>query len=403
MSKRLAIFGGTPVRSEHYPLWPYYGEDEVEAVSRVLSSGLVNAWTGPEVNEFEGRFAEMVGVGHGVAVANGTVALELALRVLGIGPGDEVIVTPRTFVASASAVVAVGAAPIFADVDQDSQNITVDTISSVLTERTRAIILVHLAGWPCDMEAIISLARQKGLRVVEDCAQAHGARIDGRVVGSFGDVAAFSFCQDKIMTTGGEGGMLVTNDAGLWRDAWSYKDHGKNPDAALNNPGGVGFRWVHDSFGTNWRLTGMQAAIGLKQLDKLEGWVFARNRNAAILNDGLKDLDALRLTLPAENITHAYYKYYIFVRPDRLKPEWGRDRILEALRAEGIPAAPGSCSEVYLEKAFDGSASRPEIRLPVARELGETSIMLPVHPTLEEQDLEDMVTAFRKVMQEASK
>jgi dTDP-4-amino-4,6-dideoxygalactose transaminase len=337
-----------------------------------------------------------------VAVANGTVALELALRVLGIGSGDEVVVTPRTFVASASAVIAVGAVPVFADVDLDSQNITVDTISSVLTERTRAIILVHLAGWPCDMEAIVSLARQKGLQVIEDCAQAHGARIDGRVVGSFGDVAAFSFCQDKIMTTGGEGGMLVTNDPALWGDAWSYKDHGKNPETALNNPGGVGFRWVHDAFGTNWRLTGMQAAIGLKQLDKLEDWVFARNRNAAILNDGLMGMDALRITLPAGNITHAYYKYYIFVRPDRLKSEWSRDRILEALRAEGIPAAPGSCSEVYLEKAFDGSASRPEMRLPVARELGETSIMLPVHPTLEEQDLEDMVTAFRKVMLEAT-
>ncbi len=399
----LVIFGGKPVREKPFPIWPYYSDDVVDAVSLVLSSGRVNAWTGPEVSEFEEQFAEMVGVKYGVAIANGTVALELSLQVLGIGSGDEVIVTPRTFVASASAVVAVGAVPIFADVDPVSQNITADTISSVLTERTRALILVHLAGWPCDMGSIVSFARQKGLRVIEDCAQAHGARIDGQMVGSFGDVAAFSFCQDKIMTTGGEGGMLVTNDAALWREAWSYKDHGKNPETALNNLGGLGFRWVHDSFGTNWRLTGMQAAIGLKQLDKLEDWVQTRNRNAMILNNGLQGLDALRLTLPGEHITHAYYKYYAFVRPDGLKAEWSRDRILEALQAEGIPAASGSCGEVYLEKAFDGSVSRPKKRLPVAQELGETSIMLPVHPTLEERDMEDMVTALRKVMREATR
>ncbi len=402
MKDKLAISGGSPVRQDPMPPWPQYADDEVEAVSTVLRSGGVNAWTGPEVGEFEQQFADYIGVRHGIAVANGTVALELALRALGIGKGDEVVVTPRTFIASASALVAVGATPVFADVDPESQNITAETIAAVLNEKVRAVILVHLAGWPCDMEPIVQLARARDLRLIEDCAQAHGAKYHGRPIGSFGDIAAFSFCQDKIISTGGEGGMLVTDDTELWRYAWSYKDHGKNWDAVKQDVDGVGFRWVHDSFGTNWRLSGIQAAIGLQQLAKLEQWVEQRNRNAKVLNAGLQGLDALRLTVPPEHIYHAYYKYYTFVRPERLKQDWNRDRILEAIRAEGIACGPGSCSEVYLERAFDNSPSRPSERLPIAKRLGETSIMLPLHPTLSEGDMGDMVEAIRKVSKVAA-
>jgi dTDP-4-amino-4,6-dideoxygalactose transaminase len=354
------------------------------------------------VEEFERQFADYVGVSHGIAVANGTVALELALRTLGIGEGDEVIVTSRTFVASASAIVAVGATPVFADVGPESQNINAETITAVLSEKARAVILVHLAGWPCDMDPIVQLAKERDLRLIEDCAQAHGAQYRGCPVGAFGDIAAFSFCQDKIISTGGEGGMLVTNDSALQGYARSYKDHGKNWDAVAQDVDGVGFRWVHDDFGTNWRLSGIQAAIGLRQLAKLDQWVERRNSNAAALNSGLQGLDAMRLTLPPEHIYHAYYKYYAFVRPECLKPDWSRDRILEAIRAEGIPCAPGSCSEVYLEKAFDGSSSRPVERLPVARQLGETGIMLPLHPTLDDSDIDDMVMAVRKVAEVAT-
>ncbi len=402
LQDKLAIFGGLPVREKPLPPWPYYAEDEVEAVSEVLRSGKVNAWTGRDVEEFERQFADKIGVRYGIAVANGTVALELALRALGVGEGDEVVVTSRTFVASASAIIAVGATPVFADVDAESQNVSAETIAAVLNERVRAIILVHLAGWPCDMEPIIQLAKEHDLRLLEDCAQAHGAQYSGRPIGSFGDIAAFSFCQDKIMSTGGEGGMLVTDDAALWRYAWSYKDHGKNWDAIAQDVDGVGFRWVHDSFGTNWRLSGIQAAIGLQQLAKLDQWVEQRNNNAAMLNAGLNGLDALRLTLPPDHIYHAYYKYYAFVRPESLKSDWSRDRILEAIRAEGLPCAPGICSEVYLEHAFDGLPSRPAERLPVAKQLGETSIMLPLHPTLYASDVDDMVVAMRKVIQVAT-
>ncbi|HEY3374393.1 MAG TPA: DegT/DnrJ/EryC1/StrS aminotransferase family protein [Candidatus Aquicultor sp.] len=391
----------TPVRTKPFATWPHFDEETLEAARRVLQSGKVNYWTGKEGRLFEQEFASYTSCKYAIALANGTVALELALYALGIGPGDEVIVTPRTFIASASAAVMRGATPVMADVDRDSQNITADTIEKVITEKTRAIIAVHLAGWPCDMDPIVSLAKKHDIYVIEDCAQAHGATYKGRPVGSFGDVAAFSFCQDKIMSTGGEGGMLTTNNEDIWRKAWEYKDHGKCYDAAYNREHPTGFRWVHESFGTNWRLTEMQSAIGRVILRKLPEWVEARRCNATILSEGLKDIPGLRLTVPPAGIEHAYYKYYVFVRPEALKPKWSRDRIMMEIAGEGIPCQTGSCSEIYLEKAFDGM--RPPMRLPVARELGETSLMFLVHPTLTDSDMKDTCNAVRKVLAVATR
>ncbi len=339
---------------------------------------------------------------HGVAVANGTVALELALHALGIGAGDEVVVPSRTFIASASSVVIRGAIPIIADVDATSQNITADTIRPLLTSRTKAIIAVHLAGWPCDMDSILGLARERGIKVIEDCAQAHAATYKGRPVGSFGDVAAFSFCQDKIMTTGGEGGMLTTNDDAAWERAKSFRDHGTTCDTARKDQNSAGFRWVHDSFGTNWRLTEMQSAIGRAQLRKLPQWAALRRRNAAILTERLSNCPALRVTAPPEEIGHSYYKYYAFVRPERLRAGQDRDKIMAAINAEGIPCFSGICSEIYLEKAFPKEL-RPQLYRKVARELGKTSLMLLVHPTLSEQNMLDTCQAVETVMNAAAK
>jgi dTDP-4-amino-4,6-dideoxygalactose transaminase len=327
------------------------------------------------------------------------VALELALHALDIGPGYEVVVPSRTFIASASCAIMRGCTPVCAEVDRVSQNLTAETIRAVLTPRTRAIIVVHLAGWPCDMDPILALARERNLRVIEDCAQAHGATYKGRPVGSLGDVGAFSFCQDKIITTGGEGGMLVTNDATVWAKAWSYKDHGKSYDAIYKRPPpGPGlFNWIHESFGTNWRMTEMQAAIGRAQLRKLDRWREARQGNAAVLDRELSGISGVRLTVPGHDIGHAYYKYYAFVRPEALKSGWNRDRIVQAIASEGIPCSVGSCSEIYLEKAFPESM-RPAERFKTARELGETSLMFQVHPTLSEVDMRDSARAVEKVM-----
>jgi len=385
-----------------FPSWPSFAEDEIQAATEVLRSGRVNYWTGAEGRHFETEFAAFAGCSHAVAVANGTVALELALRALEIGQGDEVITPSRAFIACASAVCSVGARPVFADVDRNSQNITAETIRPCITPRTRAILAVHLAGWPCDMDSILALAREFGLYVIEDCAQAHGALYKGRPVGSFGDIAAFSFCQDKIMTTAGEGGMVTTNSESLWKKMWAYKDHGKNYDAVYRKEHPAGFRWLHQSPGTNWRLTEVQSAVGRIQLTKVPGWVATRRSYAAYLSDRLSKLAALRIPRPGDPITHAFYKWYAFVRPGQLRQDWTRERIMESIAAYGVPCSAGSCSEVYLEKAFPESM-RPAHRLPVARELGETSLMFQVHPTLEMRHIERTAQAVEEIMAQATR
>lgn len=397
----LAMDGGRPVRSTQFAPWPHFDADEIESATRVLESGKVNYWTGEEGRRFEEEFAAHSGCKYGIAVANGTVALELALHALGIGPGDEVIVPSRTFIASASCALMRGAKPVVADVDPNSQNLTPETIRPRLTTRTKAVVAVHLAGWPCDMDPIAALASERGLKVIEDCAQCHGATYRGRPVGSLGDVGAFSFCQDKIMTTGGEGGMVTTNDKTVWEKAWSYKDHGKSHEAVHNREHPPGFRWLHESFGTNWRLTEFQSALGRTLLRKLPRMLDVRRKNAAILTEGFTKHDALRVPQPPSHIGHSYYKYYAFVRPEKLRTGWTRDRILRAIVAEGIPCFTGSCSEIYLEKAFTAELRPPE-RLTVARELGETSLMFLVHPTLSEIDMRDTCRAVGKVLDVAT-
>lgn len=399
-AKALAIEGGQPACAVRFPGWPSFTADEIEAAAAVLRSGRVNYKTGQQGRLFEKEFAEFTGCKYGVAVANGTVALELALYALGIGAGDEVIVPSRTFIASASCVVMRGAVPVIADVDAVSQTISAETIRPLLSARTKAIIAVHLAGWACDMESIRELTRGRGIKLIEDCAQAHGATYKGRPAGSLGDAAAFSFCQDKIMTTGGEGGMLTTNDQAVWERARTFRDHGTNSALDSKDQNSRGFRWVHDAFGTNWRLTEMQSAIGRVQLRKLPDWVEIRRRNAAVLTGRLSACPGLRVSTPPVEIGHSYYKYYAFVRPERLKAGESRDRIMAAIDAQGIPCFSGICGEIYREKAFP-QEWRPAQRWRVAQELGETSMMLLVHPTLTEQHMQETCDAIEKVMSAA--
>jgi dTDP-4-amino-4,6-dideoxygalactose transaminase len=383
--------------------WPSFTEEEHDAVARVIGSNRVNYWTGDQGRAFEREFAEWVGSAKAIALANGTLALEVALQALGIGPGDEVIVTPRTFLASASCVVTVGATPVFADVDRDSGNITPATARAVLTGKTRAIIPVHLAGWPCDMHGFKALAAETGVAIIEDCAQAHGATIDGHNVGTFGDIGAWSFCQDKIITTGGEGGMVNTDDEELWSRMWSYKDHGKSFELMVSKDHPPGFRWVHESFGSNYRLLEVQAVIGRIQLRRLADWHERRTANARALADALARFpQAIRVPMPPPGLEHAFYRLYAYVNPEGLAKGWDRDRVVAGLNARGLPAFQGSCSEVYLEKAFDGTGFRPLQRLPAAMELGETSIALLTHPSLTPDDLAAARAAIDEVFAEAT-
>jgi len=379
--------------------WPSFTDEEADAARNVILSNKVNYWTGQECRAFEKEFAAWAGVEYAIALANGTVALDVALKALGVGPGDEVVVTPRTFLASVSAVVNAGAVPVFADVDRDSQNITAQTISRVLTPRTKAVICVHLAGWPCDMDPIMALAHARRLFVIEDCAQAHGAVYKGRPVGSIGHVGAWSFCQDKIMTTGGEGGMVTTSDRELWSRMWSFKDHGKSWEAVYEREHPPGFRWLHESFGTNWRMLETQAVIGRIQLRRMPEWHARRLENAEALWSCARRLRGLRVPEIPEGVEHAAYKCYVFVESEQLKPNWSRDRILGEINTLGIPCYSGSCSEVYLEKAFEGTGWRPEPRLPNARELGDTSLMFLVHPTLKPDEIGKTCDVLTEVME----
>ena len=383
--------------------WPSFTEEEATAVHDVLLSNKVNYWTGQEGREFEKEFAAWADSEYAVALSNGTQALDLALKCLGIGEGDEVIVTARTFLASASSIVTAGAVPVFADVDRDNQNVSADTIRAVLTDKTKAIICVHLAGWPCDMDPIMELARERDLLVIEDCAQAHGARYKGRAVGAIGHVGAWSFCQDKIMTTGGEGGMVTTNDRELWQRMWSYKDHGKSWEAVYERQHPPGFRWVHESFGTNWRMTELQAVIGRIQLKRMADWTAARTRNADRIWQTCRKHAVVRVPELPVDVVHAHYKCYVQVQPYDLADGWSRDRIVQSIAERGVPCFQGSCSEVYLEKAFDNTGWRPAERLPVARELGETSLMFLVHPTLTEAEIDKTCAVIKEVLSEASK
>jgi dTDP-4-amino-4,6-dideoxygalactose transaminase len=368
--------------------WPSYSSEEVEAVKAVVESNKVNYWTGEQCRQFEQEFSNWVGCSHSVAVANGTLALDLALKALDIGPGDEVIVTPRTFIASVSCVINAGATPVFADVDQDSGNISPATIERSITAKSKAVIPVHLAGWPCDMIGIMALADRYNLKVIEDCAQSHGAMVGGRHVGTIGHVGAWSFCQDKIMTTAGEGGMVTTNDPDLWEKMWSFKDHGKTWDAVYAREHPPGFRWVHERFGTNWRMLEVQAAVGRIQLRRMAAWTKRRMEIAMRLRDALMRFPNLvRVPLPSEAYRHAYYRLYAYVRAENLPAGWDRDRIVAECNAHGAPAYQGSCSEVYLERAFDGTPWRPKSGLPVAQRIGADSIMFLVHPTITDAQL----------------
>lgn len=383
--------------------WPFFSDDEIEATVSVLKSGKVNYWTGDHGKTFEREFADFCHTRHAVAMANGTLTLELALRALEIGPGDEVVVTPRTFLASATTVLNVGATPVFADIDPITGNLSAESIEQVITPKTKAVIPVHLAGWPCEMAPIMDLAKAKNLMVIEDCAQAHGAKIDGKPIGQFGHINSWSFCQDKIMTTGGEGGMVTLDDEDLWKRIWSLKDHGKGYDTVHNQTHPPGFRWLHESLGTNARMTEMQAAIGRLQLQKLPDWHAKRTRNAQILIDGLSSLDQLKIHQPRVGLEHAYYKFYAHLELNALKTGWTRQRVADEICRAGIQAFSGTCCEVYLEKVFVDLGLQPDRRLPNAQQMGEDSLMLLVHPTLPEMYLQKTVEVIHTVLAESTR
>ena len=382
--------------------WPSYTKEELNAVSSILISNKVNYWTGKEGREFEKEFSAWSNTKYAIALANGTLALDIAFNALGLSSGDEVIVTSRSYIASVSSIVNAGATPIFADVDLNTQNLSPISILSKITKNTKAILCVHLAGWPCEMDEIMTIAKEYQLFVIEDCAQAHGAKYKGKPVGSIGDIGCWSFCQDKIMSTGGEGGMVTTNSELFWKHMWSFKDHGKDYSSVDKKDYSEGFRFVHNSFGSNYRMTEIQAAIGRIQLKRMNSWHKKRVSNAKKIWDKAREYKCLRVPNIPDGIEHGAYKCYVFVTPSRLNDGWSRDRIIKEINAFGVPCYSGACSEVYLERAFDKTNFRPAKRLKVAKELGETSLMFLVHPTLTGEEIKKTRDIISNIMKIAS-
>jgi len=382
--------------------WPSYTLEDAKAVTEILLSNKVNYWTGLECRKFEKEFADWSQSKYSIALSNGTLALDLAFNALSIGVGDEVIVTSRTFIASVSSIVNSGATPIFVDVDINSQNIATELIGAAITNRTKAIVCVHLAGWPCEMDDIMSLADQFDLYVVEDCSQAHGAKYKGKSVGSIGHIGCWSFCQDKIMTTGGEGGMVTTNNKSLWDKMWAYKDHGKSYKAVYEREHLESFKWLHESFGSNYRMTEIQAVLGRIQLKIMPDWHNKRLQNINKIWSTARKCKGLRVPEIPKHIDHAAYKCYVFIQLDKLNKNWTRDIIIKKITSLGVPCFSGACPEVYLEKAFDNTGLRPKERLVNAKELGEVSLAFLVHPTLTNEDISKTCNVLKSVMDSAT-
>ena len=384
--------------------WPYYSPTEIEAAKNVLKSGKVNYWTGNVTKNFENNFSKWCNTNYGIALANGSLALTSAYLSIGLKRGDEFITTPRSFIATTSSAALFGAIPKFADVDKDSGCITAKTIEPLITKKTKAISIVHLGGWPADMKAICELASANKIPVIEDCAQAHGAKINSgsklQNVGSFGDVAAWSFCQDKIISTGGEGGMVTTNNKEIWLKIWSLKDHGKDYELVHTQNQNSGFRWLHENFGTNLRLTEFQSALGDIQLSYINSNWGKRNKNALYLAKNLSKFNSLRIPLPSSELRHAWYRFYVYLKPKYISENWSRDRIINEINNLGYPAFSGSCGEIYNENCLKDFKNG---NLKNAKELSDTSLAFLIHPNITKIQIQNYSQAICKVISLATR
>jgi len=384
----LALFGGPAALTRKPPDWPYFDESDRQALLAVLES---RVWGGyhEAVAELERRFAAYHGAKHGIAVANGTVSLEIALTVAGVLPGDEVIVPPITFVASASAIARIGAVPVFVDVDPETINLNPALVEAAITERTRAIVLVHFGGCPADLDSFTKLCREHNLVLIEDCAHAHGAEWKGRRVGSFGHFGSFSFQGSKNMTAG-EGGILITNDEALAENARSIANQGRRTGGAW---------YEHVNLGTNARLTGFQAALLLNQLERLPLQVTTRMDQAADLRAGLAVAGALQPTpakLDKRITAHAFHLFSMQYFADALGGV-SRDRFVEALQAEGLPAMAGYPYPIYQNELFK---QRPHTvhQCPEAEAYCSSSVWLPQNALLADREwIDTALAAINKV------
>jgi dTDP-4-amino-4,6-dideoxygalactose transaminase len=389
--------------------YPRYNQYTLRKVQKVLKSGRVNYWTGHECKEFEREFTKYIENKYAVTLSNGSVALEIALKALNLKKRDEIIVSPRSFIISASCVLDLGLKPVFADVDNNG-NLSIKGIKKAYNKNVKAIILVHLNGLSCDLDPVLKFIKKNKIFLIEDCSQAHGAIYKDKKVGSFGHISTWSFCQDKIISTGGEGGMISTNNKKLWLKLWSLKDHGKNYKSVFYKKHKTGFRWLHDNLGSNYRMTEMQAAIGREQLKTLDNQLKIRNAIANIYLNELKEYyqryhllqkpDFKCQTCPfkqnekkCNKCLHAFYRLNLFINKNKIK----QIKLIEQLNKNKINCSVGSCPEIYREKIFKKLKFSPKKRLFNAKLLGETSIMFPIDPGRSMAKVKIEINSIKKI------
>ena len=390
--------------------YPHFGKPIIKKVNQVLKSGKVNYWTGNECKDFEKEFSNYHNVKYSLSVSNGSVALEIALKALNLKKKDSVIVTPRSFIISASCVLNLGLKPIFADVD-DNGNLSIEGIRKAYNKDVKAIIVVHLNGLSCDLDPILKFVKKNKLFLIEDCSQAHGAIYNSKKVGSFGHLSTWSFCQDKIMSTGGEGGMISTNNKKLWLKLWSMKDHGKNYKSVFYKKHKTVFKWLHDDLGSNYRMTEMQAAIGREQLKSLDKQIKRRNLIANLYLTELKDYylkyDILKKpnfkfqtyhskknSKISKQYIHAFYRLNLFINKNKIK----QNKLIQQLTKNKINCGVGACPEIYKEKIFKKLKLYPKKRLVNAKLLGETSIMFPINPFKSLIKIKSEINLIKKIL-----
>jgi len=380
--------------------WPNFSKNLISKVNKIISSGKINYTTGPYGKKFEKNFSRFIGNKYSVAICNGTAALEVAIKSLELPINSEIIVTARSFFSSAACIVNAGYSPIFADVDFLTQNISVDEIKKKFTKKTKAIICVHLAGLPCDMNSIKEFAGKKKLKIIEDCSQAHGASINKKQVGSFSDVATWSFCTDKIISTLGEGGMISTNNKKIYEFCKKYINHGttrqkKNSDKFVYNK---------NFFGTNLRITEIQSMAGLEQLKDLKRIQIKREKMSKdYFNLISKYQNLIDCYMPPKNIKNAWYRFYFFLKPDIKNYKKIRYKIIKSLKKDDVKCFTGSCPEIYLEKAFKKLKNFKVIRLKNCKILGETSIALDVNHTLKDNEHKQNLLRLESVLKKTFK
>ena len=383
--------------------WPIYTKEETAKVIKVLKSNKVNYWTGIEGKKFEKEFSNFFKIKYTCAIANASLGLECALKALNVKNGDEVIVPSKSYVSSASCVVNVNAKPVFADVDLNSQNITSNTIKKLINSKTKAIICVHLGGYPCDMKNILELCKKHKIKIIEDCSQAHGAKIRKKYVGTFGDISVWSFCNDKIISTLGEGGMIGTNNKDLYERIWQLKEIGKVRKLMIKKYKNTAYRWVHNTFGTNLRLTEIQSAVGRMQLKRLKNFIKIRNFNSKKILNNLEKFKSVSVPIIPKKFTHAFYRCYVRIDKKNLKNGWSKYKIIENLIKQGVPCNEGSCSELYREKSFKKFGYIPKKRLKNARKLSESSIAFQVDHSINLNQLQKIIISIKQTFLKATK